>query len=149
MGFNQSTMCSSKSLQKSSFSGKWIKRATPEDTARIAVQYGNFLACKRRQLLKQIKLSNSRRNGFNSLEKENTEIEHWSWQPNNSYDDSLQLQAVNCSICGNYKKVRSMDFILCDQIVCGCDDANEWTSDTSEEEYKYEGDNETTTIVYN
>ena len=150
MGFNQSTMCSNQSqVEKSTIKAKWIKRATPEDTARIAVQYGNFLACKRRQLLKQIKLSSSRRNGFNSLEKENTEIEHWSWQPNNSYDDSLKLQAVNCSTCGNYKKVRSMDFILCDQIVCGCDDANEWSAEAAEEEYKYECDSESTTVIYN
>ena len=153
MGFNQSTMCSNKSqVEKSTVNAKWIKFATPEDTARIAVQYGNYLACKRRQLLKQIKLSKSRRNGFNSTEEENTEMEHWSWQPNNSYDDSLQLQAVNCSVCGNYKKVSDTNFVLCDQIVCCCDDAIEWSSDTAEvaeEEYKYEGDNERTTVVYN
>ncbi len=112
-----------------------MKRATLEETAKISVQYGNYLACKRRQMLKQIKLSNSRRNGFNSLDVEDTETEHWSWSPNNSYDERLQLQAVNCSVCGNYKQVTDANFILCDRIVCGCDNDNDvWTINT--EEYK-------------
>ena len=148
MGFNQSKMCSDlPQVQKSTIVSKWTKRATPEDTARISIQYGNYLACKRRQLLKQIKLSNSRRNGFNTLEEENTEIEHWSWQPNNGYDDTLQLQAVNCSVCGNYKKVSEANFELCHHIRCNC----EHDYDEGEEEYKYAGDgeNDSTTVIYN
>ena len=122
-----------RSVQDMTVMSPYIKKTTLEDTAKIAVQYGNYLACKRRQLLKQIKLSNSRRNGFNSLDVENTETEHWSWSPNNSYDEKLQLQAINCSVCGNYKQVTDVNFILCDRIVCGCDDDNEWIIG---EEYK-------------
>ena len=141
-------MCSNQpQVQNSSVRAKWTRCATQEDTARISIQYGNFLACKRRQLLKQIKLSNSRRNGFNSLEEENTEIEHWAWSPNNGYDDTLQLQAVNCSNCGNYKKVRNANFELCNHIRCNCE--NDY--DEGEEEYKYAGDGEddSTTVIYN
>jgi hypothetical protein len=140
MGSSQSsTSCTKQSneviLQNTTVRSPYMKRATLEETAKISVQYGNYLACKRRQLLKQIKLSNSRRNGFNSLDVEDTETEHWSWSPNNSYDERLQLQAVNCSACGNYKQVTDANFILCDRIVCGCDNDNDvWTINT--EEYK-------------
>ena len=138
MGSNQSsTFCTKQS--------PYFKRATLEEKAKISIQYGNYLACKRRQLLKQIKLSQSRRNGFNMQEEENTINEHWTWSPNNSYDEHLQLQAVNCSFCGGYFQVSNNCFPLCDRIRCCCEDRY---YEEPYEEYKY-NDDERTTIIYN
>ena len=89
-----------------------------------------------RKGVKQISYSMSRRNGFNSQEEDDTVCEHWSWSLNNSYDDNLQLQAVNCSVCGNYICVSDPNFPLIDCIQCNCDDGLE-----EFREYEYDEEN--------
>jgi len=151
MGSNQSTsFCTKQSqVQNTIVKSKWVRFATTEETAEVALQYGKYLACKRRQLLKQIKLSQSRRNGFNMQEEEDTISEHWMWSPNNSYDEHLQLQAVNCSFCGGYVQVSNARFALCDRIRCCCEDRSyEEPFGDPIEEQKY-NDDERTTIIYN
>jgi hypothetical protein len=144
MGSNQSSTFCTKQSQVLNTTGRspYFKRATLEETAKISIQYGNYLACKRRQLLKQIKLSQSRRNGFNMQEEENTIDEHWMWSPNNSYDEHLQLQAVNCSFCGGYVQVSNNRLPLCDRIRCCCEDR--YYEDPMEE-----CKDERTTVIYN
>lgn len=117
--------------------GKWARfSGTDEDLASAALQFAKFQASKRRPLLKQISHSMSRRNGFNSQEDFDTVDEHWVWAPNNSYGN-LQLQAVNCSICGNYISVSNPDFPLSDYIQCNCnDDFEEFKEYEYEEEIK-------------
>ena len=100
----------------------YVKRATLEETAQIAVEYGSFLASKRSGLLQQIKLSRSRRNGFNMREEEDTVCEHWAWSLNNPINDYLQLQAINCSLCGEYVQVSDCRIKLSDRIRCHCYD---------------------------
>jgi hypothetical protein len=117
--------------------GKWARfSGTDEDLARTALQFAKFQAAKRRPLLKQISHSMSRRNGFNSQDEFDTADEQWVWSPNNSYDN-LQLQAVNCSICGNYISVSNPDFPLPDHIQCNCNDGyDSYTENDDFEEIK-------------
>ena len=124
--------------------GKWARfSGTDEDLAKSAVLFAKFQAAKRRPLLKQISHSMSRRNGFNSQEECDTICEHWVWAPNNSYGN-LQLQAFNCSICGNYISVSNPNFPLPDHIQCNCNDGydNYTDNDGLEEfkEYEYNGE---------
>ena len=102
--------------------GKWAKfSGSNEELAKVALEHANHQASKRRPLLKQISHSMSRRNGFNCQENFDTINEHWVWAPNNSDYNKLQLQAINCSICGNYIRVSDPDFLLPDNIQCICD----------------------------
>jgi hypothetical protein len=100
---------------------KWCKLASDVDISEISVEHGKFLAAKRSKLLKQINLSISRRNGFNSIDKMDTICEEWYWGLNNSYDDTLQLHAMNCSICGEYISSCNKNFELDDRIRCKCE----------------------------
>jgi hypothetical protein len=101
--------------------GKWVRfSGSDEELAKIALEHAKYIAAKRRPLLKQISCSMSRRNGFNSQEIIDTVCEHWVWSPNNSINDKLQLQAVNCSTCGNYICVTDTNFPLIDRIQCKC-----------------------------
>jgi len=118
--------------------GKWAKfSGTDEELARTALDHAKFKAAKRRPLLKQISHSMSRRNGFNSQEEFDTVEEQWVWAPNNSYE-KLQLQAVNCSICGNYISVSNPEFPLPDRILCNCNDGLEEFVEYEYEEEKNE-----------
>ena len=103
--------------------GKWVKfSGIDEELAKIALEHAKYQAARRRPLLLQISNSMSRRNGFNCKEDFDTVCEHWSWSLNNSYDDNLQLQAVNCSVCGNYICTGDPNFQLIDCIQCNCND---------------------------
>jgi len=122
--------------------GKWARfSGTDEELAKIALEHAKFQAAKRRPLLQQISHSMSRRNGFNSQEEFDTVDEQWVWSPNNS-QDNLQFQAVNCSICGNYICVSTIEFPLPDCIRCNCDhfdnDLEEFVEYEYEEEKKEE-----------
>ena len=121
--------------------GKWARfSGTDEDLARTALDHAKFQAAKRRPLLKQISHSMSRRNGFNSQDEFDTADEQWVWSPNNSYDN-LQLQAVNCSICGNYISVSNPDFPLPDHIQCNCNDGYDSYTENDDFEEKKEYEN--------
>jgi hypothetical protein len=101
--------------------GKWVRfSGTDEELARIALDHAKYIAAKRRPRLQQISHSMSRRNGFNTLEEYDTVSEHWCWAPNNSYNCQLQLQAINCSVCGNYQSVSNVNIILPNNICCNC-----------------------------
>ena len=83
----------------------------------------------------------SRRNGFNTLEEYDTVSEHWCWAPNNSYNCQLQLQAINCSVCGNYQSVSNVNIILPNNIRCNCYYYNDHLFTDGLEEFKdYEYD---------
>ena len=121
--------------------GKWVKfSGTDEELARIALEHARYKVAKAklRPLLKQISRSMSRRNGFNSQDEDDTVCEHWVWAPNNSYDDNLQLQAINCLECGNYIRVSDENFTLIAAIRCNCDNYTENDSLNEFEEYEYE-----------
>ena len=101
-------------------SQKWVKfSGTNEELARIALDHAKYQACKRHRLLTQIKLAMSRRNGFNNQEPFDTVSEHWAWGPNNLLGDTLALQAVNCSKCGDYIMANQKDD-LPNRIKCFC-----------------------------
>lgn len=119
-------------------SGKWVKfSGSEEELARIALDYAKHQASKRLALLTQIKLSMSRRNGFNGQDSFDTVCDHWVWQPNTLLGDKLQLQAVNCPDCGNYVCVSLVTFPLPERIRCSC--YNDLT-DAFEEFREYECD---------
>lgn len=65
----------------------------------------------------EIAISNSR-----NLDSNDTE-EHWRFSNNNT----IQLQAVNCSKCGNYKLSNNPDE-LTSKICCECSGANNYNS---------------------
>lgn len=114
---------------------KWVRfSGSKEELARIALDHAKYQAAKRRPLLQQISQSISRYNGFGHQEDCDTISEHWCWSPG---DETLQLQAVNCSMCGNYVCVSRRDFPLNPRIQCRCvpDDG---LGEFSEYEYGYE-----------
>ena len=127
----------------------------PELLEPILIRYDEVLKCK--PFLRQIKMSQSRRNGFNMQEKMDTDCEKWIWKPNNSYNDTLYLQAVNCSICGNYVSVGKPNLKIHKRIRCHCID-DSWSDGLHEfEEYCYyenssanenKGYESTVTILY-
>ena len=131
------TLSDEKPITQFKRQGKWARfSGTDEDLAKSAVLFAKFQAAKRRPLLKQISHSMSRRNGFNSQEECDTICEHWVWAPNNSYGN-LQLQAFNCSICGNYISVSNPNFPLPDHIQCNCNDGyDNYTDNDGLEEFK-------------
>jgi hypothetical protein len=123
--------------------GKWVKfSGTDEELAKIALDHAKYIAAKRRPLLKQISHSMSRRNGFNSQEEFDTVDEHWSWSTNNSFENNPSLQAINCSICGNYIRVSTTNFPLPEHIRCKCyhddNDFEEFVENEYEETKEYE-----------
>ena len=114
---------------------KWVRfSGSKEELARIALDHAKYQAAKRRPLLNQISQSTSRRNGFSYQEECDSVSEHWCWSPS---DETLQLQAVNCSMCGNYVCVSRRDFPLNPRIQCRCvpDDG---LGEFSEYEYGYD-----------
>ena len=127
----------------------------PELFEPILIRYDEVL--KPKPFLRQIKMSQSRRNGFNMQEKMDTDCEKWIWKPNNSYDDTLYLQAVNCSICGNYVSIGKPNLKIHKRIRCHCID-DSWSDGLHEfEEYCYyenssanenKGYESTVTILY-
>jgi hypothetical protein len=72
--------------------------------------------------IKEIKIAHSRNTFFgkiNNLENINYDTdEHWGFSTN---DNTVQLQGVNCNICGNYKyecKNEIPEFIICKCNIC-------------------------------
>ena len=121
--------------------GKWTNfSGSDEELARVALDHAKYLAAKRRPLLQQISHSRSRRNGFNCQDDYDTDVEHWVWSPNNSHNDYLSLQAENCSFCGNYICVSTIEFQLIDTIQCKCNnrDTENDSYDGLEEFKEYE-----------
>lgn len=57
----------------------------------------------------------SRKNGFHSQEKEDTENPHWAFS---SEDWSVVLQAINCHVCGHY--IHSHVDTLPETLLCHC-----------------------------
>jgi hypothetical protein len=113
-------------LPKNKRQGKWVKfSGSDEELGKIALDHAKCQAARRRSLLKQISHSMSRRTGFNCQEKFDTVCEHWCWSPNNSYGDKLQLQGVNCSVCGNYICISNPKIPIVDRIKCKCSDGLE------------------------
>jgi len=70
------------------------------DTTTMA--FARHRAIKMQDVLGKIKTSKSRASGF-FRDEIDTEIEHWLYfiQEDDEKDD-LVMQAVNCSVCGNY-----------------------------------------------
>lgn len=77
------------------------------DTTTLA--FARHRAIKMQDVLRMIKISKSRASGFFNDEVD-TEDEHWIFFIE---EEDLQLQALNCSLCGNYKYSNTLlDYII-------------------------------------
>ena len=70
------------------------------------IEYAKYLANKNVLLLTQINNATSRKNGFCGQEDMDSMSEYWCFKVNNS----CQLQAINCELCGNYIQVSNYYF---------------------------------------
>lgn len=71
-----------------------------------------------RTILSMIDDAWSRKNGFCGLEDDNTEIEQWSFSTDT---DKLQIQAINCRVCGEYCASNTMfTYLISDALICQC-----------------------------
>ena len=57
----------------------------------------------------------SRNNNFSYKSKNN--LEHWVFTPYGFKKDTIEFQAINCSICGNYKYSNNKNI---NKILCKC-----------------------------
>lgn len=74
-----------------------------------------------RAVLYTIDECSSRKNGFNDPEDvANSEVEHWLIAPQTN---EIQMQAINCRMCGNYLMTSSYElfFAMSECSVCSCD----------------------------
>ena len=77
---------------------------------------------KMRNVLQTIDDCYSRKNGFRDEEDvSNSEAEHWFIAPFHS--EEFSMQAINCSMCGNYLMTNTYEvfFALSECSVCTCD----------------------------
>ena len=71
---------------------------------------------KLRQVLHLIDNAQSRKNGFNGQEENDTMVEHWIF-----CSEDFQLQAQTCKMCGNYSASDTMYIYgLADSMLCEC-----------------------------
>ena len=73
-------------------------------------------------VLDDIKLANSRKNGFNGFEEKDTNDEYWSFRTTKG---DVKLQAISCQVCGNYRMSNTFYIypvinISHDRAVCLC-----------------------------
>lgn len=87
-------------------------------------KYAKHISYKNRKNLHIINTMMSRKNGFYGFNNENTEVKHWVFGGLNT--EKLNLQSINCRICGNYA------FPIEYQInysLCECNLFDDWIDD--------------------
>jgi hypothetical protein len=95
---------------------------------------------KFRPTLQLIDQSHSRKNGFDQCCENDTTIEHWTYVTS---DETIQLQAVSCHICGEYVESTSLHKYHFHDIsgqLCHCPHNPSWEYYEDEEDYEEDYD---------
>lgn len=87
-----------------------------------SISYANWRKEQKEGVLRQIRLSLSRKKGFNGYDESDSEDPHWAFS---SLDEEVCLQAINCPRCGGYQFSNTIynsfwEVFVGSRVMCGC-----------------------------